>query len=191
MSYGPYSTAVQEVVDFVFSGEILTQPYRSETDIGCPVHVVHSLEHVERFRDGGYPESELDENATWSDMKMGDVEAMEDLACPERAVAWYETVVPELQRATNHIFDYLSQSDLPGRLPGFSVDEIEEMTSHFSAIMAVRSMHGSNCSSLSEILFRAHKAFGYPCGWSGSHSSGSLVVFSLKTQCGVIPSDLE
>jgi len=184
MCYGEYTNDVQEVVDFVLSGNMLKHQYRRGARIGRPVLVVHSLENLERYRDGGHPQAEINADSTWTDIKMGDVEAMESLAFPEGAVAWCSTVVPELQIATNQIFGFLSESEFLAEIPGLSACELEEMTSHFSAAMAVRSMRGRCNDSLSESMFRAYQAFGYPCGWSGRHPSGSLVVYShVNAKC--------
>jgi len=178
MRCGKYTDDVQEIVDFVMSGNMLKHQYRREASIGRPVLVIHSLDDLERYRDGGHPQAEINSESTWTDIKMGDVEAMESLAFPEGAVAWCSTVVPGLQVATNQIFEFLSESEFLAEIPGVSARELEEMTGHFSAAMAVRSMHRRCNDSLSESMLRACQAFGYPCGWSGHHPSGSLVVYS-------------
>jgi hypothetical protein len=165
---------VQEVIDFVLGGNVLREPFRPEQFTDFPTKVITSLEGVERFRFGYHPDAAIHKDCTWHDMKMRDAAFLGE----ERYKIcdyWHRVIEPELQAAYDAIHEHLSKqlgSVIPPR-------EINEMAGQLLMAMAARALLGHN-DCFEEKLFRAYKAFGYPCGWSGDENNGALVVFSLE-----------
>jgi hypothetical protein len=173
MKFGPHSALVQEVIDFVLAGKILSEPYRHDSHLGIPVRVITSLAHVDRFRDGSIAAAEIAPDYAWYDMKLGDVEIYTRGRTSKENSYWYFNVLPEIDEPFGLMANHL-ETQLEGVMPAI---EIEEICSHLDGLMVIRSFQGKT-DSLFELLFRAYQSFGYPCGWSGDETDGALVVFT-------------
>jgi hypothetical protein len=97
---------VQEVLAFVFGGNVLREPFRPELFSDFRTRVIASLDGISRFR-FGEPGSEIDERYTWYDLKM---ENEKFLGQERRKIAdyWHSRIEPAIQATDDAIMEHLS-----------------------------------------------------------------------------------
>ena len=177
MSFGRNTAEVQEVVDFVLSGNVLREPFRPDLYQDFPTRTIRCLKEVDRFRDCHHPRAEIGWGISWDGILATDNTEIFEIQQREWASAeLFDRIVPALQREVMRIESHLKKQ-LRGVIPSRAVEDI---VGHFDAIMMTRAVVGAN-SYLADKLYRAFQAFGYPSGWSGDFDqTGFLVVYSRE-----------
>lgn len=169
--FGPGTALVVQVIQFVDSGGVLRGKFRPSPDLPYPVHVIHSLNDVERFRSFEHPRSEIDSSWEWQDIRSSSECAFS--AASNRVADWWNGPGALLQKEGLR-FGHILRAQLGELVPE---DECLEIADQLWSLMMNRSVLGPN-DLIYERLWQYYLASGYPCGWRGTYPDGELVVFS-------------
>ncbi len=166
--------AVKEVAEFVMQGNLLSASFNPEAFTDYPVYIIKNCKNLDRFRDCMTPGALIGDMLLWQGILDNDVDEFYKTSA-ERG----EAMLLEASRLVDNTVENLERllrHQLRSKLPR---EQISEIASMLNAIMLCRALGGMS-HLWPEKMYRALRAYGYPCGWVGDFDeTGKLVVFSI------------
>lgn len=173
LDLGPHTLAADEVISFVLEGGVLATEFHPEDDETNVI--IKTFDAIDRFRDPWVDDAEIS-GASWFDeirltdegtyMFGGYLGDHVDRGNYRRLESSFEEV--------EEWFASQLEKQLHGLIPS---EEIDLVIDDLSTIVCARASLGRS-EIFHERLYRAYRAGGYPCGWSGAFPAGNIVVFS-------------
>ncbi len=172
--FGQFSSSVTEVLDFVQHHGILQKPFDGPLDGKLQIHLVSTLEDIERFRDPDADMAEIKGDINWSDILSRMEDEFHD-ARESHPGVFDEQLRENIRCASGQLWSTFDQQLSP-ILPEIEVSNVDGF---FYSIMLLRAVNGAT-DSFSEQLFDLYRANGYPCGWRGAFPDGKIVVYTTS-----------
>jgi len=167
-TFNEKSEAVDEVVAFVETDQVLARPFSCEVhDIPWATKIILSLEDVERFRNPDWQNSQIKGDMAWLDIQRIDEGKRPHLRDTD--------IWKYLENISKVLYEHL----LNQLVPSISEYEMQEIAGFFEHLIFLRTTQGET-DCFYEKLFTVYQAGGYPCGWSGSFPEGELIVYSRE-----------
>ncbi|MCA9111419.1 MAG: hypothetical protein KDA52_15810 [Planctomycetaceae bacterium] len=162
--------AVQEVVRFVLSNGVLTQPYQG-AHVTWSTETVHDAKQLDRYRDPDARSALIEGIMAYMDIKREWARQVSTRPLPYSS----DDLGILHKLCTQLLYPHLvnQHSEL---LP---VSELNEILADLEEVMLFRTSFGVTANPY-EDLFSIYVAGGFPCGWIGSYPNGKLAVFSIS-----------
>jgi hypothetical protein len=169
MSYGPHTADVQDLVDFIHSGQLLRNP-RPPRD--ADLKIIRDLSKAQAYREPA--EDAPDDADLWDWQDIVDFGGICGSSLPSEKL---QRLDPELIDRLNRLYDGEILDSLRRQLSGrCSEESISNLWADFTFILGYRAALGRSVPFI-ERLIELYRLGGYPCGWEGLHPAGRMVVY--------------
>ena len=163
MSFGPHSNDVEEVVDFVKNGYLLTGADVPSLD---DVLTVCDLERAQVL---AWEETFGNDEFLWSDIRQKEMSNVKAICYTIDGFNSYrDNLTPLLQRFTLYVRRKLSASH---------TELLDDIVSDLYNCAFNRCVQGTDRTSFFEKLLAIYRSGGWPCGWDGDYPKGRLAVY--------------
>lgn len=170
---GKHTECVVEVLEFVNSGNLFATPLVETIAAGNPLHIIDTFEGIIKYQDTDVPGAMIS-GLWWTDILE---QSIPREYYDENIYKEYGSIYYNLIRLHTKDFYSICKRCVDGRIP-----PINDYTSEYlDSTAIVRGKLGLIKNSLTEKMYSAIVAGGYPCGWIGAYPEGKMVVFSVAS----------
>lgn len=160
--FGNNTNLVEEVIEFVESGEFFRKPYKGSLE---NIIVENSFEKAKEFAwSQDLPNCPL----TWPDIRE---QEMSEVMSVRYSLSNFDEEDAALGELVDQFGDVLSK-----RLKGDYEELLDEIMGDMYNAAYCRAVNGVS-DNLLEKIFMIYKNGGWPCGWEGDYPDGKLIVY--------------